>query len=69
MDEVEHRVGGGEHSLQTGKVCIKQVTLLDPSHFTVTCTAGQSKPSSWKDEPEQEALLSAVLMCGMPGVP
>lgn len=35
------------------------------------CTAGQSKPSSWKGEPAQKAqkaLVSATLMCGMPEV-
>lgn len=33
------------------------------------CTAGQSKPSSWEDDPAEKALLAAALMWGMPEVP
>lgn len=29
-------VGGGEHSLWTGEVCMKWATLVDTNHFTVT---------------------------------
>lgn len=59
-------VGGGDHSLQTGEVCNHSFR-----HRTLhsQCTAGQSKPSSWKDEPAQKALLSTTLMCGMSEVP
>lgn len=63
--EVELIVGGGDHSLQTGEVCNQVDHSFRHRTLHSQCTASQRKPSSWKDEPAQKALLSATLMCGM----
>lgn len=55
-------VGGGEHSLQTGEVCMKWATLVDTNHFTVTAQqAKASLPHGRMSQPRK--LSSQPLWC------